>query len=143
MHPSSKFILSIGCAMVAAGLGSSTSTAGTMSGTATTMLIHMHQLNGSGQDGTARLTAVGNKVSVSVSLTGEPASASEPAHVHFGRCPNIKAVPAYNVGPVVHGKAKSIVDLTWAEILSGKYVVNVHQSVAMLGRYMSCGNIGK
>lgn len=141
MLSSSKIISAVGCAIVAAGLNASTGAAGTPP--AQTMLIQMHALNGSGQNGTARLTAVGNKVSVSVNLTGESASASEPAHVHFGRCPNIKAVPAYNVGPVVHGKARSIVDLTWAKILSGKYVVNVHQSAAMLGTYMSCGNIGK
>jgi hypothetical protein len=87
------------------------------------------------------LTPVGNKVKVTVHLTGEPADASEPAHVHFGHCPVIKAVPAYNVGPVLHGSATSIVDLTWSQIASGKYVVNVHESTAMLGRYMSCGDI--
>ena len=41
------------------------------------------------------------------------------------------------------GKAKSVVNLTWAKILSGKYVVNVHESAAALGRYVSCGNIPK
>jgi hypothetical protein len=107
-----------------------------------TMTIAMHALNGSGQNGTATLTAAGSKVRVSVTLVGEPASASEPAHVHFGHCPIIKAVPAYNVGPVVGGKATSLVDLTWAQITSGKYVLNVHESTAMLGKYMSCGDIG-
>jgi len=106
------------------------------------MVIQMRELNGSGQNGTATLTAVGNKVSVTVDIAGESSSASEPAHVHFGRCPNIKAVPAYNVGPVLDGKATSTVDLTWSDIVSGKYVVNVHESAAMLGRYVSCGDIG-
>jgi hypothetical protein len=141
MHSSSKIIVSIGCAIVVAGLSASAGTADT--GTVPTIVIQMHGLNGSGQNGIARLTAVGNKVAVSVDITGESTSASEPAHVHFGRCPNIKAVPAYNVGPVIHGKARSVVDLTWSKIISGKYVVNVHQSAAMLGRYVSCGNIGK
>jgi hypothetical protein len=106
------------------------------------MTIQMHQLNGSGQNGTATLTAVGSRVSVSVQLTGEPNGASEPAHVHLGHCPVIKAIPAYNVGPIVGGKATNIVDLTWTEITSGKYVLNVHESTATLGKYMSCGNIG-
>jgi hypothetical protein len=108
-----------------------------------TMVITMHGLNGSGQDGKATLTEVGDKVRVSVHVTGEPANASEPAHVHFGRCPIIRAIPAYNVGPVVGGVATSLVDLTWSEITSGKYVLNVHQSAAMLGIYVSCGNIGQ
>jgi hypothetical protein len=141
MNSSSKIIVSIGCAIVVSALSASAGTADT--GTVPTMLIQMHGLNGSGQNGVARLTAVGDKVAVSVDITGEPTSASEPAHVHFGRCPNIKAIPAYNVGPVIHGKARSVVDVTWSKIISGKYVVNVHQSAAMLGRYVSCGNIGK
>ena len=109
---------------------------------ARTMTIKMHELNGSGENGTATLVEVGQKVRVTVDLTGEPASASEPAHVHFGRCPNIRAVPAYNVGPVVDGKATDVVDLSWNEIISGRYAVNVHESAATLGKYVSCGNIG-
>lgn len=106
-------------------------------------VIAMHGLNGSGQDGTATLTAVGDQVRVTVHLTGEPANASEPAHVHFGRCPIIRAIPAYNVGPVVDNMATSLVQLTWKEITSGRYVVNVHESTAQLGRYVSCGDIGQ
>lgn len=106
------------------------------------MAIAMHGLNGSGQDGTAMVQEIGGKVVVSVHLIGEPASASEPAHVHLGRCPVIKAIPAYNVGPVVGGKAESAVDLSWADITSGRYVLNVHESTEQLGRYVSCGDIG-
>src|SRR4029077_7980501 len=98
-------------------------------------------LNGSGQNGTATLTDQGGKVLVSVSIANEPATASEPSHVHFGKCPTIKAIPAYNVGPILKGKAKSIVPLTWATINSGKYVVMVHKSAAAMGTYVSCANI--
>jgi len=108
-----------------------------------TETVAMHALNSSGQNGTATITDVGGKVLVSVRLTGEPSGASEPAHVHFGRCPNIKAVPAYNVGPILHGKGSDIVQLTWAEINSGKYAVNVHKSALQMGTYVSCGNIGR
>jgi hypothetical protein len=102
----------------------------------------MHELNGSGQNGSATITDRGGKVMVTVNIGGKPASASEPSHVHFGRCPHIKAIPAYNVGPILAGKAGSVVDLSWAEINSGKYVVNVHESSAAMGRYVSCANIG-
>jgi hypothetical protein len=139
-----RLSLALGLVAVAsigiAGLSASTVAADTTP--AGTMTIAMHGLNGSGQDGTATLTAVGDKVTVSVHVIGEPSDASEPAHVHFGHCPIIKAIPAYNVGPVVGGKATSVVDLTWSEITSGKYVVNVHESTAMLGKYVSCGDIG-
>jgi hypothetical protein len=104
--------------------------------------IAMHALNDSGQIGSATITDVGGKVLITVKLTGEPSTASEPSHVHFGRCPLIKAIPAYNVGPILDGKAESVVDLSWAEINSGKYALNVHKSASDMGTYMSCGNIG-
>ncbi len=107
-----------------------------------TMTIAMHELNGSGENGTATLVEVGGKVRVTIDLKGEPHDASEPAHVHLGHCPNIKAVPAYNVGPVVGGAATDVVDLSWDEIVSGRYAVNVHESAATLGKYVSCGDIG-
>ena len=140
MHLSHKAIASMLCSALALALTVSAGTADVPK--AQTMTIQMHELNSSGENGTATLTSVGDKVVVSINVTGEPKSASEPAHVHFGHCPNIKAIPAYNVGPVVDGKASSTVELTWAEITSGKYVVNVHESAAMLGKYVSCGNIG-
>ena len=107
-----------------------------------TETIVMHELNGSGQDGSATITDLGGKVMVTVSIGGETSSASEPSHVHFGRCPHIKAIPAYNVGPILAGKASSVVELSWAEINSGKYALNVHQSSSAMGTYVSCGNIG-
>ncbi len=103
--------------------------------------LAMHGLNGSGQNGTATITDRGGKVFVSVSLANEPASASEPSHVHFGKCPTIKAIPAYNVGPILNGRAKSGVALSWATINSGKYVIMVHESAAAMGTYVSCANI--
>jgi hypothetical protein len=104
--------------------------------------IAMHALNGSWQNGSSTITDHGGTVLVSVRINGESSSASEPAHIHFGHCPIIKAVPAYNVGPIVKGKATSVVNLTWAEINSGKYVVMVHKSPMAMGTYVSCGNIG-
>ena len=105
--------------------------------------IAMHGLGGSGQNGTATITDRGGKVIVSVHIANEPASASEPSHVHFGKCPSIKAIPAYNVGPILNGEAKSVVALNWTMINSGKYVVMVHKSSAAMGTYVSCANIGK
>jgi hypothetical protein len=104
--------------------------------------IAMHSLNNSGQDGTATITDLGGKVLVAVSIGNEAATASEPSHVHFGHCPEIKAIPAYNVGPILSGKATSVVNLSWAQINSGKFVVMVHKSTQAMGTYESCGNIG-
>ena len=117
--------------------------AGTASGQPpATEKIAVHSLNGSWQNGTTTITDQGGTVLVSVRISGESSSVSEPAHVHFGHCPIIKAVPAYNVGPIVKNKATSVVNLTWAEINSGKYVVMVHKSPMAMGTYVSCGNIG-
>ena len=46
-------------------------------------------------------------------------------------------------GAVVGGKATNVVDVSRADITSEKYVLNVHESTAMLGKYVSCGNIGE
>jgi hypothetical protein len=110
--------------------------------TPATETVKMHALNNSGQNGTATVSDLGGKVRVAMNLANEPATASEPSHVHFGHCPKIKAIPAYNVGPILKGKATSIVDLSWAQINSGKYVVMVHQSAQAMGTYESCANIG-
>ncbi|MCL4509047.1 MAG: hypothetical protein M1296_05940, partial [Chloroflexi bacterium] len=40
--------------------------------------------NNSGISGTATLTAMGSQTQVVLSLTGEPAGGSEPAHIHTG-----------------------------------------------------------
>jgi hypothetical protein len=104
--------------------------------------IPMHALNNSGQNGTAAISDLGGKVRVTVNVANEPAAASEPSHVHFGHCPEIKAIPAYNVGPILKGKATSVVNLSWAQINSGKYVVMVHRSAQAMGTYESCANIG-
>ncbi len=100
--------------------GALVSASAVVADTPNSVTIPMRALNGSGENGTATLEPVGGKVRVTIDVTGEANGASEPAHVHFGRCPNIKAVPAYNVGPVV----------------------NVHQSAEALGKYVSCGDIG-
>jgi hypothetical protein len=129
------------CTVVGGVLAAGTGSASNAS--TATETIAMHALNNSDQNGTATITDVGGKVLVSVRLSGEPSGASEPAHVHFGRCPKIKAVPAYNVGPIIRGKGSDVVQLTWADINSGKYAVNVHKSASDMGTYVSCGNIGK
>lgn len=138
--PTKVFNATLACTAAAWMLAASVASAEPVSMASVT--IQMHELNGSGQNGSATITAIGNKITVSVRITGESPSASEPAHVHFGRCPNIKAIPAYNVGPVIGGKATSVVNLTWAEMMSGRYALNVHESSSMLGKYVSCGNIG-
>lgn len=138
-----KFLQSAGAAIGCAAFLALTASAGqTDPASDRPVTVQMRALNGSGQNGTATVMLVGGKVLVSVHLIGEPETASEPSHVHLGRCPIIKAIPAYNVGPIVGGKAASVVELTWTEINSGKYVINVHQSAALLGNYVSCGNIG-
>lgn len=131
-----------GAIVAVAAFGALVSVSAVVADTPNSVTIPMRALNGSGENGTATLEPVGDKVRVTIDVTGEANGASEPAHVHFGRCPNIKAIPAFNVGPVVSGKATAIVDLSWGDITSGAYVVNVHQSAEELGKYVSCGDIG-
>src|SRR5512140_97710 len=55
--------------------------------TAQPVTVTLTALNNSGQTGTATLTDVGNgQVKVDLAITGEPAGADEPVHIHSGQC---------------------------------------------------------
>src|SRR5512142_462766 len=46
----------------------------------------MGALNASGQSGSAEITEADGKTTVTVTVTGEPAGAVEPSHIHSGSC---------------------------------------------------------
>lgn len=96
--------------------------------------------NGSGIAGTATLTAVGNQTQVVISVTGEPAGASEPAHIHVGACPNPGSVK-YPLSNVENGASTTTVNAPLSAITAGNMAVNLHESKANISHYVSCGDI--
>lgn len=115
----------------------------TASAATSTATVTMNAQNGSGESGTATLTQMGSDVQVEIALTGAPATTPQPAHIHDGTCESIKGV-AYALTNVVDGKSTTTVKgVTIDKLLGGTYAINVHESAANLGKYVSCGNIAK
>jgi CHRD domain-containing protein len=108
-----------------------------------TLTINLHEQNGSGENGTATLTQMGADVKVVIALKGAPATTPQPAHIHDGTCADLKGV-VYPLSNVVNGASTTTVpNVTIDKLLAGKYAINVHESAANLGKYVSCGDIAK
>jgi hypothetical protein len=106
------------------------------------MTINLGAQNGSKQDGQAFLNDTPNGLKVKVQLKNEPSGASEPAHIHEGTCAKLNPAPWKPLSNVVGGvSTTTIKGLTLAEVKKAKYAINVHQSAANLGHYVSCGDL--
>ncbi len=102
--------------------------------------ISLDELNGSGQSGTATLTASGGEIKVVLSL-GEGSVKSEKVHIHNGQC-----------GPDLAGVAHGLIDFTdgdsvttlegisLASLQTGGFAINAHKA-GDPKVYTACGNI--
>lgn len=104
--------------------------------------IDLGEQNGSGESGTAMLTADGGKTKVVISLDGAPAGTPQPAHIHKGSCAKLDPTPAYGLTNVVDGKSTTEVDEPLDELEHEDYAINVHRSGTDLKTYVACGDIG-
>lgn len=105
----------------------------------------MNAQNGSGESGTATLTATTEgKTQVVVSLTGTPKDVSQPAHIHLGTCVTLGAV-SLPLESLVNGSSTTLVDVSLASLLHAatKFAINVHKSEAEITNYVACGDIAK
>ncbi|HEY6449773.1 MAG TPA: hypothetical protein VIX60_03740 [Candidatus Cybelea sp.] len=106
------------------------------------MTINLGAQNGSKQDGQAFLNDTSGGLKVKLQLKNEPAGASEPAHIHEGTCAKLNPAPWKGLSSVINGvSVTTIKGVTIAQLKSGKYAINVHQSAANLTHYVSCGDI--
>ncbi len=106
------------------------------------MTINMGAQNGSKQDGQAFLNDTPAGLKVKVQLKNEPASASEPSHIHQGTCAKLNPAPWKPLSNVVGGvSTTTIPGVTIADLKKAHYAINVHESAANLKHYVSCGNL--
>jgi len=97
--------------------------------------------NGSGQNGIAQLTDMGNgttKVVVDISST---TSDPQPIHIHTGTCDNLNPVPKYPLTTMVNGHSETVVNVSVSDLLASPFAINVHKSAKEASVYVSCGNI--
>ena len=102
--------------------------------------VDLAELNGSGESGTATLTAEDQQTRVVLELSN-PASDSQPAHIHKGTCANLDPAPAFGLPNVESGMSEATVDVTLDALESGEYAINVHKSNDEVDVYVACGDI--
>jgi Cu/Zn superoxide dismutase len=96
--------------------------------------------NGSGETGTVTLKPDGDATTVTIALTGAPASA-QPAHIHTGTCAKLDPAPKFPLTNVVAGKSTTTVKEPIAKLTAGGFAVNVHKSTDDLKDYVACGGL--
>lgn len=110
----------------------------------TETMISLEAENDSNQMGTAKLKDVNGKLEVSVELTGVPAEASEPAHIHMGTCEALGEVKYPLSAITADGiTVTTLENVKLADILNGEYAISVHKSETELDARVACGNIVK
>lgn len=139
MHRFAATMVLAALALVAA---HSLSLAAAAANQAASVTVQILPQNNSNQTGTATLTSTAdNKTKVDIVMTGEPADAQEPEHIHKGPCSKLDPKPAFPLMNLVAGKSSSIVDAPLSAIVSGGLAINVHQSINNLSTYVACGDI--
>jgi hypothetical protein len=106
------------------------------------MTVKLSPQSGSGESGTATLTAMGQETKVVLSVTGAPAGTPQPTHIHKGTCDQLDPKPAFPLSPVVDGKSETTVKASMDDLMKGKYAINGHKSAQDLKTYVFCGSIG-
>jgi len=98
--------------------------------------------NGSGEDGSAQLTDMGDGTTkVELIMLNAPEGAEQPAHIHKGTCTTLDPAPEFPLETVKEGKSTTVVKTTLEHLTEEKHAINVHKSAAEASVYVSCGNL--
>jgi MYXO-CTERM domain-containing protein len=106
----------------------------------TTVTIALAEENGSGQSGTAMLSAEGDQTRVVIDLANSPAG-PQPAHIHTGNCGPTLGGVVFALEFPRDGKSTSLVNTPLAAVQTGGFAINVHKSPQEANIYVACGNI--
>jgi hypothetical protein len=103
--------------------------------------VELAEESGSGESGTATLTAMGERTRVVLELTN-PTTDSQPAHIHEGSCgPALNPEPLHGLLNVQQGRSETVVNRPLSELTAGGLAINVHESDDALDVYVACGNL--
>jgi len=137
-----KIVLLAFAALLALALGPATRSMASNLAQGKVVRITLIDENGSGEDGSAQLTDMGDgTVKVELIMLNAPEGAEQPAHIHKGTCTTLDPSPAFPLETVKEGKSTTTVKTTLAELTKEKYAINVHKSAAEASVYISCGNL--
>ncbi len=106
--------------------------------------LTLEEQNGSGQNGTATLSAVSDSVAVTIQLDGAASDAAQPAHIHEGTCATPGAVK-YPLADVTDGQSQTTLGASWNELTDlaaqTPLIINVHKSTSETNVYVACGAV--
>ena len=122
-------------ALAIAGCGSGGDNGSSSSSGSNTETVKLGTQNGSGESGTATLTAEGDQTKVVISLesmSANPVSQPQPAHIHTGSCANLDPTPKYGLTDVKDGKSTTTVNAKLDDLRNGAFAINVHKSAAAI-----------
>jgi len=103
--------------------------------------IQLAEQNGSGESGTATLTAMDDRTLVVLDLQN-PTTGSQPAHVHEGQCgPTLDPAPLHGLLNVANGHSETVVNVPLSELTAGGLAINIHHSDSAFERFVACGNL--
>ncbi len=105
--------------------------------------IPLNERHGSGDVGTATLTAVGpHQTRVVLQMDGARSMKhNHPAHLHRGTCATRDPTPAFALHPVTHGHSATTVPVALTTLLARRYAINLHESPAAITTYTACGEM--
>jgi len=106
------------------------------------LTLTLAEQKGSGQSGTATLTADGDAQTRVVVELSNPPGPAQPSHIHSGTCDDIGPVVA-PLESVEDGKAESVVSMPLEELQRGGLIVHAHESEAESKVSVACVEIPK
>ena len=79
---------------------------------------------------------------LSIKVTGEPAGAGQPSHIHLGTCGSNGPI-VIPLSDVVGGKSNTTIKMAmWNKLKNGKpHYINIHESKSNLGTIVTCGDM--
>jgi Cu/Zn superoxide dismutase len=108
-------------------------------GSASELKVELKEQGGSGQHGTAILSATEAGETRVVLELGNPPAAAQPAHIHPGTCEQLDPTPAYALTNVQGGRSATTLPVSLEELRAAELVINVHKSQAEIATYAACG----
>jgi hypothetical protein len=101
----------------------------------------LNAVGGSGESGCATPRGGNGVIFLGIKVTGEPAGAKQPSHIHRGKCGSNGPV-ALPLTPVVNGmSATTIPMMKWKMYNHGGFYINIHESADNIPHIVSCANI--
>ena len=111
-------------------------------GAPATANLQLMAVENSGVTGEVTLTAAGEQTTVGIHVTGAPANAVLPAHVHSGSCeakgPAVAPLDSVRTDATGMGMINSTIAVPFSTVNNGQHFVQVHLPT---GAPAACGNI--